>query len=137
MTGFEHGYLLLFFAPFVCAYVDFLVYERVTVIQEIAKYLRNYDGQDEETRELQKYERFVRDRRKMRISTGYERWANFGMSLCLAVLVPALAFLVPKYWIVISAHPLYLAMPAFGIIGVVLAFTYHLSRRNEVESDTA
>ncbi|MGH8475440.1 MAG: hypothetical protein ACRER2_06655 [Methylococcales bacterium] len=133
MAGFEHGYLLLFFAPFVCAYVDFLVYERVSVVFEIAKYLRNYDGQDKETRELQKYERFVHDRRKRGISTGYQRWAHYGMSLCLAVLVPGLALAVPQYQMVICTHPWSLAMPVFGIIGVVLAFTRHLSRLKETE----
>lgn len=134
MTSFEHGYLLLFFAPIVCAYVDFLVYERVAVVHEIAKYLRNYGGEDVETREIQKYERFMQDRRNRGLSTEYRRWAHFGMSLCLAVLVPLLACGVEKYREMIKAYPLYLAMPVFGIIGVVLAFRYHLSRLKEMES---
>lgn len=133
MAGFEHGYLLLFFAPIVCAYVDFLVYERLTVVYEIAKYLRNYGGEDAETRELQKYERFMQDRRKRWLSTEYRRWAHFGMSLCLAALVPALALAVDKYREMIMAYPLYLAMPVFGIIGVVLAFRHHLSQLKEME----
>jgi len=122
------------FAPIVCAYVDVLVYERFAVVYEIAKYLRNYDGEDEETRELQKYERFMHDRRKRGLSTKYRRWAHFGMSLFLAILVPVLACQVEKYCTVIKAHPWYLAIPVVGIIGVVWAFTYHLLRLKENES---
>jgi hypothetical protein len=133
MAGFEHGYLLLFFAPIVCAYVDFLVYERLAVVHEIARYLRNYDGEDAETRELQNYERFMQDRRKRGLSTEYRmEWAHFCMSLFLATIVPTLAFLVDKYLEVIMAHPQYLAMPIFGIIGIVLAFKHHLSRLKEM-----
>ena len=134
---FPHGYLALFIVPYVCVYVDFLIYERITVIYEIAKYLRQYDGNDEEMLILRAYERYVNVRRKQGLSTGFTRWANVAMSLSIGAIVPLLAFAIPDYTSYIAAHLWTLLIPAVGLLIALRIFVYHRKRYRQMEENVA
>jgi hypothetical protein len=120
ITHFDHGYLLLFVVPLLCAYVDMLVYERSTAICVIAKHIREYTGDDKEMLDLKDYENFVERCRQGRLYLQYERFAQFAASVVLGIALPALALWArDDYATHIAAHRWVIVLPVLGLFAVV------------------
>lgn len=122
---FNHGYLLLFVVPLLCAYVDMLAYERLIVIHAIAKYIREYTGVDKEMLDLRGYENFIEQCRQDRLYLQYERVAQFAASVVLGILLPALAWARDDYATHIAAHRWVIVVPALGLFAVVGLYLNH------------
>lgn len=134
ISTFEHGYLLLFLSPLVCAYADFLAYERVAGIHFIAKYLREYAGTDAEMLEIKGYEQFIHRCRTGRLYRSYEGMARFVSSLVLSVAVPACAFAVDKYRSIILGRTWLMVLPLAGIAFCIVAYSYHQRQLKKLEN---
>lgn len=133
MGTFEHGYLLLFLSPLVCAYIDFLAYERVAGIHFIAKYLREYSGTDEEMLELKGYEQFIHSCRSDRLYRSYEGTARFVSSVVVSIAVPAFAFAIDNYRSVILERIWLMVLPLAGIVFCIVAYSYHQRQLKKLE----
>ena len=112
----DQGYLLLFLAPYVCVYIDLLVAEREARIHHIAKYLREYTGDDVETRELRDYELAIQARRNTKTSWfRHEHNARLLSSLVAGIGIPLLTLFVNNYRLAIQAAPWLVLIPAVGV----------------------
>ena len=121
VNNFDYGYLLLFMAPYVCAYIDLLLYEREARIHQIAKYLRHYQGPDLETAELHRYESYINDRRTeaKRTWLPHEHIAQISSSVVSSICIPLLAILVEPYKKAIGQHSGLIWIPAVGVVLVL------------------
>lgn len=122
---FDHGYLLLFVVPLLCAYVDMLAYERSTAIHVIAKHIREYTGDDKEMFDLKNYENFIEKCRQGRLYLQYERFAQFAASVVLGISLPALAWAREDYATHIAANRWVIVFPALGLFAVVGLYFNH------------
>ena len=118
---FSYGYLLLFMAPFLCAFIDLLIYEREARIHQIAKYLRHYSGDDTDCTQLQKYESYINQRRieAKRTWVPYEHVAQIASSVLASVFIPLLAYFVEPYRKALEHQPWLVSIPIFGITLVI------------------
>jgi hypothetical protein len=119
------GYLLLFLVPYACAYIDFLVYERVASVHLIARFLRDYSGSDKDCQELSAYERFLWDSDASSAYRGYDRIARIGSSLIFGLGAPILAYVIQPYRATLWNHPTLFLIPAVGVIWVIAGHVLH------------
>lgn len=122
---FDHGYLLLFVVPLLCAYVDMLAYERSTAVHVIAKHIREYTGNDIEMLDLKSYENFVEQCRQGRLYLQYERFAQIASSIVLGISLPALALARDDYAAHIAANKWVIVFPVLGLFAVVGLYFNH------------
>jgi hypothetical protein len=130
---FEHGYLLLFLTPLVCAYIDALSYHGVARIHLIAKYLREYSGTDQDMIELRDYEQYIRECRRRGLYANYEGTARFVVSLVASIAVPGLAVVVDKYQVLVLERLWVLVVPLLGIALGLGGYIYHRAQFRKIE----
>jgi hypothetical protein len=121
------GLLLLYSIGFICAYIDWIIYRRYSVIHTIARYLRNYSGTNEETKELQTYELSMQE---ARLSSSFflsERWANFIASLIFSIGIPVLGAI--QYQVKPDQRIL---IPFFGVLITIYLFISYNQQRKEL-----
>jgi|ERR1035437_2428200 hypothetical protein len=126
-------YWLLFFVPFVCAYVDLYAYQYQLRILVIAKFFRGCH----EERVLQAYEKECEAVRK---AHGFDLgiWAGIGSSLCVSTFGPIFYFLRPS----LGTIPDTLLVPpaaagAIWLVGVILIiylFWDFLRKKREISN---
>lgn len=119
------GYLLLFLVPYACAYIDFIVYERVASVHLIARFLRNYSGSDKDGKELSAYERFLWDSDAASAYRGYDRVARICSSLIFGLGAPALAYIIQPYRATLWNYPMLFLIPAVGVMWVIAGHVIH------------
>lgn len=109
------AFLLLLSGGLVCAYIDLLIYRRLTSLHAVAQYLRHYSGNDSETCELKMYELEIKKLRDAKKGLRFwisEEAAHFSSSLAFSLGLPFLAYLrYPSEF-----HGLPLGIPIIGVV---------------------
>ena len=118
--------LLLFSVGFLCAYVDLLIYRRLASLHAVARYLRDYGGDDKELRELKRYELEIKKRRDDGEFWVSEELAHFLSSLTFSLSVPAVAYFRYPKALSIGA----VCIPATGVVLVVILFLSYTKSRH-------
>jgi hypothetical protein len=117
--------VLLCSIAWLCAYVDLLIYRRLASLHAVARYLRGYNGDDPETRELSSYELEVKKRRDAGEFWISEELAHFLSSLVFSLSLPAMAYLRYRK----DFQEDFAVIPIIGLALVItLFFSYNKAR---------
>ncbi len=122
------GSLLLCSVGFLCAYIDSLYYRRAMSIHVIASFLREYQGDDEEMKELKKYENIVNEKRTERGSTIIsDKWPQFISSIVFTIVLPIVSVLQKNTAI---AGWLILITVIALLLNIILFVLYTINRKD-------
>lgn len=119
------GVYLLSFVGFLCAYMDSIYYRRTATIHAIAKYLREYSGNDKEMIELKKFEQTMSEYRNKGLFYISDRWPQFIASMIFAIGLPLLGMLQKKQF---SYIPFFISILALTL-NIILFMYYNLRRK--------
>ena len=125
----DSGLLLICSIGFFCSYIDWFIYKKYISVHTIAKFIQSYDGNDDESNEIKRYENWMKKQRKNGDYYLSDRWPNYLASLIACIGLTYFAYI--KSDGDLSSHLIVLSLT--GIASVSVLFFICCSNRKKLD----